>query len=84
MTKSQNDQPHWDGEQWAKDEPVDKTAAEQGETWKGEQWVPDEKHPDSPGDDVTTPTGQGPGETGPTGRGMASGESHFDRVDHDR
>jgi hypothetical protein len=82
MAREQNEQePHWDRDQWAKDEPVDKTAAEQGETWNGDQWASGEKHPDSPGPDVTTPTGLGQDETGPTGGGMPPGEGHWERVD---
>ena len=84
MTTEKNDQePHWDRDQWAKDEPVDKTAADQGKTWDRHNWASD-ADPDAAEGEGARPTGLGPDETGPTGRGMPPGESHWERVDHDR
>jgi hypothetical protein len=82
MAKEQsNPEDRWDRDQWAKDETADTTSTEQGETWNRDSWASGEKHPDSPGDDVTTATGHSQGETGPTGRNMQPGEGHWERVD---
>lgn len=79
MTKEGSEQqPHWDREQWAKDEPVDKSSPEKDKTWNRHDWASDEQP--TPGDGEGG-TGHSPGETGPTGRGMPSGEGHWERVD---
>jgi hypothetical protein len=76
-------EPHWDREQWAKDEPVDKTAAEQGKTWNRHEWASADPDAAEAGEEPR-PQGHGPDETGPTGRGMPPGESHWERVEPER
>jgi hypothetical protein len=74
--------PHWDREQVAPDggsEPKEP----QGKTWERHEWASDTA-PGNPEDAEDERATEGPGAAGPTGKGMPSGESHWQRVDKGR
>ena len=79
MAPKEKQMPHWDREQVAPDGP-DQPLDEQGQTWNRNEWLPDRGEEDERAQHVR-PTKDADESGEPSGHGMPSGESHWQRND---